>query len=143
MPLISRWYLRTALGYLLLGMAFLALTLANQGLHLNDWIWAFQPIAYHLLAVGWILQLIIGVAYWMFPIAAGSRVRSSERLLWVAYICLNGGLVLRLIAEPLQALAPSQASSIALVLSGLLQAVAAWMMLVALWPRIRARGGPS
>jgi hypothetical protein len=62
LPQLSRWLIRTALVYLLVslmvGVAQPSLT--SAGLIL----W---PTYVHLLVVGWLTQLIFGVAYWMFP----------------------------------------------------------------------------
>lgn len=139
MPLVTRVYIRTALAYLALSLIFLTVTLANQGLRLSDRIWALQPVAYHLLAVGWTLQLIVGVAHWMFPVLSRAQPRGDERLTWLAYAGLNAGLLLRVIAEPAHTWHASPLSGAALVLSGILQASAAWLLVLVLWPRVRSR----
>jgi hypothetical protein len=141
MPLITRIYIRSALAYLVASLALLSLTLMNQGLQLSDRLWALQPVAYHLLAVGWTLQLIVGVAYWMFPMPGQGRERGGELPLWLAYGCLNGGLLLRAVAEPAHAWQPAAWSGAMLTMSGVLQAAATWLLVLALWPRVRARAG--
>lgn len=50
--------------------------------------------------VGWVTQMIIGVAFWMFPKYTRERPRGSEALAWITYVLLNVGLLLRAIAEP-------------------------------------------
>ncbi len=100
-----------------------------------------RPLLYHLLAVGWITQLIAGVALWMFPPFSRERPRGNEVLGWVAYGALNSGLILRAIAEPLLSWRPQPWQSIILALSGILQALAIWLIVIALWPRIKGRGG--
>jgi len=52
----------------------------------------------HILLVGFFTNMVMGVAYWMFPRPKGFRY--SERLAAATYFLLNGGLVLRVIAEP-------------------------------------------
>jgi hypothetical protein len=83
------------------------------------------PVYIHLLVVGWITLLILGIAYWMFPKYTRDLPRGSELLGWSSYILLNAGLALRVISEPLNALADAPGS-----LWGTLLAVAAllqWM----------------
>jgi heme/copper-type cytochrome/quinol oxidase subunit 1 len=94
------------------------------------------PTYVHLLAVGWLTQLIFGVAYWMFPRHRAASSPWSERLGWLAYSCLNAGLVLRAIAEsgPLTALRSGW-----FLLSALLQLIAGWSFVIATWPRVRGR----
>ena len=91
----------------------------------------------HLLVVGWLTQLIFGVAYWMFPRYSAERPRGSERLGWATFALLNLGLLLRVIAEPWHALAGRGVAL--LVSSALLQLLAGWTFVVNTWPRIRER----
>src|SRR5690242_18910644 len=65
-----------------------------------------QPVYWHLLVVGWLMQCIFGVAYWMFPPFSRARPQRSEMLGWFTYVALNVGLLLRAIAEPWHSLQP-------------------------------------
>ena len=95
------------------------------------------PTYVHLLVVGWLTQLIFGVAYWMFPRYSAERPRGSERLSWITFALLNLGLLLRAIAEPWHALAGRGAGL--LVGSAVLQVLAGWTFVWNTWPRIRER----
>lgn len=139
----ARFYVRTALIYLVLAFTVAALVLVNQSFSLDARIAALQPVFYHLLMVGWATQLIGGVALWMLPPYSRERPRGDERLGWIAYVALNAGLVLRVIAEPLNAWQPSATLGMALVLSATLQVIAVWLLVVALWPRVRRRITPE
>jgi hypothetical protein len=97
---------------------------------------ALWPTYLHLLVLGWLTQLIFGVAHWMFPRHRSTTTPSGEKLGWATYICLNTGLVLRAIAEP----GPSSDwRSRVLLLSALLQVAAGWLFVLTTWPRIRGR----
>lgn len=98
---------------------------------------ALWPTYVHLLVVGWLTQLIFGVAYWMFPRYSAERPRGSERLGWTTFALLNIGLLLRVIAEPWHALTGQGAAL--LVGSALLQLLAGWTFVANTWPRIRER----
>jgi hypothetical protein len=94
------------------------------------------PTYVHLLVLGWLTQLIFGVANWMFPRQHADASAWSSRLGWAAYWCLNSGLILRALTEP----GPTTAwRSDALVLSAGLQLVAGWAFVIAIWPRVRGR----
>jgi len=95
------------------------------------------PTLLHLLVVGWITQVIFGVAYWMFPRYSAERPRGSERLGWVTLGSLNIGLLLRAAGEPLHAL--GQSTGGVLAASALLQLLAWWGFVVNTWPRIKER----
>ena len=135
MPPLSRWLIKC--GFISLTLALL-LELAQlrpaslfpalpaAALHLG---------AIHLLTVGWLLQLITGVAFWMFPRHPTRPPRGNDRLGWWALGLLNGGLALRLVGETWRL--GFSGPSWPLVASGLLQFIALGLVLALVWPRIR------
>lgn len=139
MHLQARVYIKTALAQLFISMVLGALLLANAELRLHPQLGLWSPVYYHLLMVGWATQLITGVALWMFPVLSRDRPRGDERIGWVAYGALNSGLLLRAIAEPLHAAAPRSWSAWMLATAALLQAIAVWALVLALWPRVKQR----
>jgi hypothetical protein len=135
----ARYFIRTALAYLLAAFVTGGLMLVNQGLALDGRIALLQPVFYHLLMVGWATQLICGVALWMFPPHSRERPRGDERLGWCTYITLNAGLLLRVFAEPLHTWRPAPWLGWTLVLAALLQVLAIWAFVLAIWPRVKGR----
>jgi type IV secretory pathway TrbD component len=95
------------------------------------------PATYvHLLVVGWLTQLIFGVAHWLFPRASADAARGNEALGWAGILLLNVGLLVRAVAEPS---ALSGARHGLLVTSGALQLVAVLLLVVHIWPRVKER----
>ena len=139
----ARFFIRTALVCLLAAFAVGSLVLVNQGLALDGRIGVLLPVFYHLLMVGWSTQLICGVALWMFPPLSREQPRGDERLGWLTYGALNAGLLLRVICEPLNAWSPAAWLAWALVLSALLQVLAIWAFVFAIWPRVKGRPAPK
>lgn len=137
MPRVSRWLVRSALVALLLGLGTLAAIAARPVAGLPAWVGLLDPAAIHLLTVGWLTQMVFGVALWMFPRASAAAPRGSERLGWMAWAGLNAGLALRVVAEPLAL--NGQSLPGLLILSALLQFLAALAFVVNIWPRVRAR----
>ncbi|MEK7380427.1 MAG: hypothetical protein AAB075_05400 [Gemmatimonadota bacterium] len=130
MPTLTRWFLRLGLLYLLAGLA------VGVGMALrSDWI-PLAPAYLHLLLVGWITQLIFGVAHWMFPRANREQPRGRETLGWTILALLNAGLLLRVLVEPF---APEAGGGWLLALSGALQLGAALLFAIHIWPRTAAR----
>src|SRR5215212_7609120 len=123
----ARYFIRTALAYLLAAFVVGGLVLINQGLEIDGRIGLLLPVFYHLLMVGWATQLICGVALWMFPPFSRERPRGDERLGWCTYVALNSGLLLRVVAEPLNSWSPTPWLGWALALSALLQVLAIWV----------------
>jgi hypothetical protein len=91
--------------------------------------------AIHLFTVGWLLQLISGVAFWMFPRHPTAPPRGDERLGWGGFALLNAGLALRLGGEAWRL--GWGGPSWPLELAALLQLVAVALLVLLLWPRIR------
>ncbi|NOY99501.1 MAG: cbb3-type cytochrome c oxidase subunit I [Chloroflexi bacterium] len=133
MPTIVRWYVKTALLYLALALGL--------GILLAAGIWraALTPSYWHLFIVGWLTQLIFGIALWMLPSFTRERPRGNELLSWAVYVVLNAGLLLRAIAEPLRAVQVGAAAlwGQALVISAILQWLAALGFVINAWPRVR------
>lgn len=136
MPTPARWLIKTALVYLVLALA-VALVRAGQTMGIvpgtPSTLWLPQL---HLLTVGWLTQLIFGVAYWLFP-SPKPRVQPSPRLIWGAYGALNGGLILRLGCEP--AFLPGGVQGWGLAASALLQWGASLLFVTHFWRRVRPK----
>jgi hypothetical protein len=135
MPALSRWFIKAGFVALAIALAQELLLVRPPGSlpRLPDT--ALHLGALHLLTVGWLLQVIAGVAFWMFPRHPTAPPRGDARPGWTALALLNAGLLLRLVAEPWHyaiggALWP-------LRLSALLQLVAVSLIAGMLWPRIR------
>jgi hypothetical protein len=96
-----------------------------------------QPVYWHLLVVGWLMQCIFGVAYWMFPPFSQNQAQRSETLGWLTYGALNIGLLLRAVVEPWHSLSPQASVGWLLVPSAVLQVAAVWVFVVNIWGRIR------
>jgi hypothetical protein len=132
MPLLTRTFIKTALVYLLLALALgiaLALGVTN----------GLFPVYIHLLVFGWLTQLIFGVIYWMFPKYSNQFPRGRESLSWITYGTLNLGLILRAIAEPLQASQANNLSGMMLVLSAILQWLSGVAFIANTWQRVKEK----
>lgn len=139
MPIITRYFIRT--GFVCLALALLsALLLAVRPLiAMPEAIGALTPVYFHLFMVGWVTQLIFGVAYWMFPIFKKEQPRGSIPLAWATYILLNLGLLLRVIGEPMITTSSNPLWGGSLALSALMQWVAGLCFVINTWPRVKER----
>lgn len=62
----------------------------NKGAPIHPGIWRLLPVHIEFLLLGWIVQLVFSVAFWILP-----RFRTQRRkptLVWLAYSLLNGGI---------------------------------------------------
>lgn len=98
MPTQSIWMIRLALIYLLASVSIGALILIHKAVPLHPSIWAFLPLHYEMAIWGWMVQFIMGTAYWIFPKFLTGRRRGPEWVGWIVVILFNLGLVLLLIS---------------------------------------------
>lgn len=136
MPTLTRWFVKSAL-ICLVASLLLALLMLWPGVADLPWLRAAWPTYLHLLVVGWLTQLIFGVAFWLFPKYSAAAPRGSERLGWASFGLLNAGLLLRLVAEPSSLL--GQDTGGLLVASAVAQLLGGWAFVANTWPRIRER----
>jgi cbb3-type cytochrome oxidase subunit 1 len=141
MPPLTRWFLKTALLYLVAALLAGALISARNVWLLPPLVTAFTPVYFHLFMVGWVTQLIFGVVFWMFPKYSKEKPRGSETLGWATYLLLNGGLLLRVAAEPLNALQPGVVWGWLLVVSAGLQWLAGLSFVANTWGRVQGVAG--
>ena len=138
---VSVRLVRASLLWLVAGFTLGALMLSDA-LVPGSWRRWFSPTHGHILFVGWFLQFAVGVGYWLLP-----RKRSPERPLGyredaalAAFLLLNAGLVLRVIAEPLQRDGNDAALlDWVLAASSILQFAAIAVIVLQLWRRIQPR----
>lgn len=129
MPTVSRWCLKTGLAWIGLAMVAGVLLAAPRAPALP------YPTYLHLITVGWLSNLIFGVAHWMFPRRSAESPRGDERLAWAGWGALNAGLTLRVVGETF----PDTVGPPWLLLSAVLQLAAAWLWVIHLWPRVKGR----
>jgi heme/copper-type cytochrome/quinol oxidase subunit 1 len=139
MPLLTRLFVKTALVFLLAALATRIVLALQWVVALSGFLSALGPVYFHLFLVGWVTQLIFGVAYWMFPTYTRQRPRGFETLAWAAYWLLNVGLVLRTIGEPLNAVQAGNGWGWLLPVSAVLQWLAALAFIANTWPRVKER----
>jgi hypothetical protein len=139
MPTLTRWHIKSAFVYLaaafLLGIG-LAL---GRVIDVPSWLFQLTPAYFHLIMVGWVTQMIFGVIFWMFPIVTRTRPRGSETIGWSVYVLLNTGLLMRVLCEPLNGLNPGGVWGWGLVVSAVLQWLAAVLFVYNAWPRVKER----
>lgn len=133
MPPITRWFIKSGMIYFILGitLAFVAeLPFVNTGALL-------LPVYWHMLVLGWITQLIMGVSIWMFPRKKHQRETIQTIPAVSAFWFLNSGLLLRFLSEPFIPLFKEDLRmTFLVVLSSLLIFLSVVFYLVEIWPRV-------
>jgi hypothetical protein len=137
MPLIARLFIKCGLIYFVAALLLALVLSTRHHVALPPYLSAMGTTQLHLFMVGWVTQIIFGVAIWFFPRYSRDKPRGRDWLNYTAFITLNLGLLLRLVTEPLQATDPSPLITHAMVGSALLQWLASLAFAVNIWPRLR------
>lgn len=135
MPTLTIWYIRSALLHLLLGFTFGALMLANKGIPFYPALWRLRAAHIEILLVGWIVQLALGVAYWIVPRFWEPPRRGNRLGAYLAFGLLNLGVWL-IALQTIYGLPPLLA-----VLGRVAEAGAAVSFAAHIWPRVVPRSG--
>jgi hypothetical protein len=131
MPRLSLWFIRAALLYLLFGFTFGALLLAQKGISYAPSVWNLFPIHIEFLSVGWLVQLAMGVGFWIFPRFSNRPPRGNERLIWLSFVSINVGILLT---------AFQLWVSSTLLLGRVLEVSGAVIYVLGLWRRVKPHG---
>jgi hypothetical protein len=102
----------------------------------------------HLGEVGWLVNIVIGIALWMLPLNRERFPETSGRypsaLVYACFALLNGGLILRLVAEPwFQLGGRPPGAALLLALAALAQPAAIVLFVYIAWQRVRAPSRPA
>lgn len=139
MPPLSRWYIKLALMYFVAALLVGALQALQAPLGLPPVLAVTGPAYVHLLVVGWITQMIFGVAYWMFPKYAPDAPRGNNAVAVATLVLLNLGLLLRVVVEPVRAWRPEVLPGWPLVVAALAQWLAGLGFALNTWPRVKEK----
>ena len=139
MPPLTRWFLKSGLLYFVAALLVGVLLAAQAVFPLPAAVAALGPVYFHLLMVGWVTQLIFGIAFWMFPKFSAERPRGSEGLGWTTFWLLNVGLPLRVLGEPWLAVRPGATPAGLLALSAVLQWLGGLAFVANTWRRVKER----
>ena len=139
MPVVTRWFIKSALVYLVVAFVLAIVLALPRSVGMPPFVAAMNPAYFHLILVGWVTQMIFGVIYWMFPIVTRDQPRGNERLSVVCYFLLNVGLLLRIVFEPLVGVRTEAGLGWLLVISAIMQWLAAVIFVFLAWPRVKDR----
>lgn len=153
MPATSRAFVKASILYLCSGAILGALLLINRWAPLGSAIPALRAPHIQALIVGWLTQLILGVAWWLFPplkiglrpgetrpVRRGQQQRGNEPLFWATFVCLNAGILLQAVGAPLYSWTRIDLFNVLASISGLFLLAAAIAFVLNMWGRVRALG---
>ncbi len=137
MPPLIRRYIKTSFVFLLAGLAIGGYILVVE------FVFGHYPAPFlitahvHLLLVGFMLLLVMGVATWMFPRPGKDDVRYRPELAEAAYWVMTVATALRATAEIIASVSAVSALRFLITVGGIGQLVAAALFVLNMWWRVR------
>jgi cbb3-type cytochrome oxidase subunit 1 len=135
-PLIRR-YIKTSFAFLLAGLLIGAYIVVAEFV-LDRYPPRLLVTAHaHLLLVGFMLMMVMGVATWMFPRPARDDTRYRPELAEAVYWVMTAATGVRALAEVMVALAGTLGLRWLIALGGLGQLAGAALFVLNMWWRVR------
>jgi len=135
-PLVQR-YIKTSFVFLLIGLGLGGYIIVAQFVVGT---YPARPLVtahVHLLLVGFMLMVVMGVATWMFPRPARDETRYRPGLVEAVYWLMTLSTALRALAEVLLGLAGAPRLGWLIAAGGLGQLSAAMLFVLNMWWRVR------
>jgi uncharacterized protein involved in response to NO len=130
-------------GFLAAGVLLGVWMLARRELA-NRFPTAYETSAHtHLILVGFVMMMILGVALWLFPRPDKSDERYRPERAAAAYWLLTLGTIVRAAGELSRSTHDTTTLRLIIVAAGVAQALALILFFYAMWPRIRAVGSKA
>jgi len=126
MPTLTVWSLRAALTWLVVAFTLGALLLVDKGIGTHMLSAAWLDVHIHTVLVGWLVQAVFAIGYWMLPRFGRERTRA-----WLAAT----SIVLLNAAVLMASLAPwFRINGLVVVL----ETVGVVLYAAHIWPRVKA-----
>jgi cbb3-type cytochrome oxidase subunit 1 len=135
-PLVRR-YVKTSFVFLLAGLflgAYIVVTQFVLGVYPPR---LLVTAHVHLLLVGFMLMIVMGVATWMFPRPARDDVRYRPGLAETVYWVMTVSTIVRALSEIVAGFAAAPALRFAIAVGGLGQLAGTALFVVNMWTRVR------
>lgn len=98
MPIQSIWMIRASLIYFLAVFIIGGFMLVHKGIFLHSFAWSLLQVHIELALFGWLIQFVLGTAYWMLPRFLEGPKRGSKGMAWLMILLLNSGIWIYLLS---------------------------------------------
>lgn len=137
---IVRRFIKTAIGFLALGLAIGLAGVLQRELW-NRWPSPHHVSAHtHAILVGFVMMMIQGVASWLFPRPDKDDTRYDPRLIIASWWAMTLGTILRVGGELGRGWSQAPLLRAAVVAGALLQVAGTATFFFTMWTRVRAVG---
>jgi hypothetical protein len=137
MPRLSCWFIKAALAHLAVGVTLGGCILIAKGFPLTfGWAWLLLPAHIQLVASGWLIQLTLGVAYWILPRLNGAGARGRDVWVWASFWMLNISILASTLLLLIRPFVDVTWVTVALLISAIAHVFALAAFAFHIWPRL-------
>jgi cbb3-type cytochrome oxidase subunit 1 len=137
MPALVRRYIKTSFAFLVLGLVLGGYLVVAQFVFGHYPSRLLVTAHVHLLLVGFMLMIVMGVATWMFPRPARDDARYRAELAEAVYWLMAPATALRAVAEVLLGITGIGGLGWLIAVGGVGQLVGAALFVLNMWWRVR------
>ena len=141
MPHVIRLYVKTSLFFFILTFASGAAFMLANAIWFLPMPKDFALLHAHVGFTGWLALMVMGVAWWMFPLMRDAHPETKGRYhqptAYAVYYLTVGGLVLRIVGEPWLWRGGHPAARFLLIVSALAQLAGVILFASGIWRRVR------
>ncbi len=135
-----RYFVKTSLAFLMIGIL--------AGLHMSfskyvsgiGYSQEFVSAHTHIILVGSVMMMIMGVALWFFPRAEKNDKKYNPDLIWVTYWMITIATALRFVMQVIASYFYISWVNVSVAIFSSLQVLAMILFFYSIWGRIRAVG---
>ncbi|MBI5403402.1 MAG: hypothetical protein HY959_08355 [Ignavibacteriae bacterium] len=135
-----RYFVKTSLAFLIIGILSGFFMMISRRIFNLGYGPRMLSAHTHIVLVGFMLMLIMGIAVWFFPKADKADTRYSPKRIMVVYWLMLSGTVLRFIFEVTDAYITIAFLNFVIVAASSLQITAVIIYAYTMWGRIRPLG---
>ncbi|MBI5433685.1 MAG: hypothetical protein HZA52_12715 [Planctomycetes bacterium] len=138
MPPLVRRYIKTSFAFLILGLLTGLHVSAVEYMGWGPMRQGYIPAHAHMILVGFLLMLILGVALWMFPKAAEGDPRWKPWRFELVYWLFVVGVVGRSTGEIVREYSLARGWSVLVFVASCVEVLAVFVWVISMLPRIRS-----
>ena len=135
-----RYFIKTSITFLLTGILTGLYMIISRNVFQTGYTYNMISAHTHILLVGFMLMMIMGVALWFFPRAEKEDKKYNPTLIWITYWMITFGTAFRFLFELLSSFVPLDFLSIFIAFSATMQVAAIILYFYSMWGRIRSVG---
>ncbi len=135
-----RYFIKTSVVFLLAGLISGLYLILSKYFGLSGYSGELITAHVHVILVGFVLMMIIGVALWFFPRPPKEDKKYNPDLIKIIYYLLTISTALRFIFEILSAFNSQYWFGIVIVISSFFQIISFVLFFYSIWGRIRPLG---